>query len=541
MDRRNKVFLGLFFGVVLAVLGGLSLLKGGFYFGKHEGDTMHLLQIVFRMADGQWPHLDFLTPIGVFSFLPIVAMLKLGLGVGTAILAGQVLVALILFPAIWWVSYSRFKGGASYLFGSLVLIFILALVHGTAEPSVSISMHYNRWAWAVAFLVIATAVLPNRVADTPKVDGVIVGVGMAFLALIKVTYFIAFTPAVLVALIARRSGVTLAWAVISGLLVALVVTIAAGPAFWMAYLGDLLSVRASSLRPQPGLPFFTMIIAPAYMAASLLAIFAIIWLRQAGRQIEGLAMLFLVPGFFYATFQNFGNDPQWLALMGLMLWTLLPKTDEFNGFGWNLRNLMQFTALAMFALAAPSFINLAYSPFRHMSIDPDKYLALIPESGRNEDLQALRIRSLQIDARVPLDLPGSAYAAFTDPEMREDRVVSFQGEVLPECKAIAGVRAWVAAISADLVAQGVTKEDAVFNADTISSYWLYGAGKPLPGGSPWYYGGLPGIDAATYLLVPLCPRTGEARKAVLEAISERGETWTEAYRSEMYILFRRPS
>ena len=146
---------------------------------------------------------------------------------------------------------------------------------------------------------------------------------------------------------------------------------------------------------------------------------------------------------------------------------------------------MQFTAFAMLALAAPSFTNLAYSPFRHMSVDPENYLALIPESGRNEDLQALRVRSLQLDARIPLDIPGSAYAAFTDPELRKDREVVFQGEVLPNCKAIAGVRAWVAALSADLAANGVTENDTAFNADILSNYWLYGASKPLPEtGSP---------------------------------------------------------
>ena len=33
-------------------LGGVSLLSDGLYVAKHDGDTLHLLQIVFRMAEG---------------------------------------------------------------------------------------------------------------------------------------------------------------------------------------------------------------------------------------------------------------------------------------------------------------------------------------------------------------------------------------------------------------------------------------------------------------------------------------------------------
>jgi hypothetical protein len=50
MSRFTTTFLTVFLLGLIAVLGGLPLLKGAFYLGKHEGDTMHLAELVLRMA-----------------------------------------------------------------------------------------------------------------------------------------------------------------------------------------------------------------------------------------------------------------------------------------------------------------------------------------------------------------------------------------------------------------------------------------------------------------------------------------------------------
>ncbi|MEZ5768655.1 MAG: hypothetical protein R3D80_14055 [Paracoccaceae bacterium] len=81
-------------------------------------------------------------------------------------------------------------------------------------------------------------------------DGVIVGAALAALALLKVTYFIAFLPAIAVALIGHR-GRTIAAAAATGLAIAAALTLLAGPGFWPAYIGDLLS-GPDSPRSGPG-------------------------------------------------------------------------------------------------------------------------------------------------------------------------------------------------------------------------------------------------------------------------------------------------
>ncbi|HHB81216.1 MAG TPA: hypothetical protein ENK83_05650, partial [Aliiroseovarius sp.] len=436
MKRANGLYLGGFLAIVALGLGGAALLKGGFYIGKHEGDTLHLVQMVLRVAQGEWPHLGFHTPIGVLAIAPMALLIKAGLGIGMAMMASQVLVAGLLMPAIWYVAQSRFSGGWAYGFGAMVLVLILALVHGEADPTVSISMHYNRWAWAVAYLVIATALLTPVVGRAnPWADGLILGVGAALLALIKVTYFVSFAPAVLVLLIGRRQWHVLGVAVGAGLAVGAVVTLAAGPGFWLAYIHDLQTVRASGFRANPGLPFGMVVGAPAYMAASLAAILSVVLLRQSGRAIEGLAMLLLAGGFFYVTYQNFANDPQWLGLLGLMLWQMSPPEGLRNGLGWDLRQATRLTALSALLMAAPSLLNLAYSPFRHLTVDVAAYKPLLPITGANQwanqDLQTLATRARKIIAQVALEAPDNAFGAYTDPAERDMTRVSFRGEALP--------------------------------------------------------------------------------------------------------------
>ncbi len=538
MQRANPKILAAFLLVLLVLFGGLSVARGGFYIGKHEGDTLHLLQMIMRMAAGDWPHLDFMTPIGVLALAPVAIFVRAGFGIGHAILYGQILVALVCLPAIWWVAGSRFRGLWAYLFGAAVLILILALVHGQADRTISISMHYNRWAWAAAFLAISLTLLPSLAGHHPAAEGIIIGLALAAMALIKVTYFAGFAVPILVALVGRGSYKALLWTILSGLAVVILLTAMAGVEFWLAYLRDLVSVAGSSVRPQPGEPLGSVIGAPAYMGGSLVLLLAVILLRQSGRSLEGLVLLLLVPGFFYVTYQNFGNDPQWLGLLGVSLFALLPDHPVRNGLGWDLQKATMLAGTAALVFAAPSYLNLAYSPFRHLVADISEHAPLLPGSGRHEDIQTDDVRANRVDGKIAMDGPDTPFAAVTKPELRED-ITEFQGETLPQCSVELGMVVWFATMAADLKASGLVEDKTMFAADLLSSYWLYGASRPLPGGSPWYYGGLPGFSAADFLIVPLCPLSTRVRKMILDEVAESGVALTEVRRTELYILYQK--
>ncbi len=533
--------MALVFAGVFAVLAGLSLLKGGVFISEHEGDTIHLLQIVLRMAAGDMAHIDFVTPIGMFAFAPIALFASFGLGAGMSFILGQALVAALALPAIWWVAASRYRGAWAYVFGVVTLGLILALIAGETTRAVSVSMHYNRWAWAAAFLAISTAVLPSYERQSRVADGLVIGLALACMALIKITFFVAFLPAIAVALLARKSWRTILVGLIAGLLVAGIVTLfAGGTTFWLHYLANLANVAASDVRPKPSLPFEAVIGAPAYIVGSLVALLGVVLLRQSGRAVEGLALLLLVPAFFYVTYQNSGNDPQWLMLLALMLMVLRPAREIYNGLGWELHKGLTYAAIAGFVLISGSAINLIYSPIRNYTQDTEKYVQLVPGSQRVRGVYTSRARAMRVDLRWAEDEASSVYGAHVDSELRTD-VTEFMGERLPQCAIDKGLVAVYASLADDLKANGLVEGKSIFAADLLNASWLYGASEPLKHGSPWYYGGLPGYRFADYLLVPLCAQSTFVRKLVLGAVSAHVEAGksnlTEAYRNAQYVLY----
>ncbi len=290
MGRSSTARLTAFLIVLIAILGSAPFLKGAFYLGKHEGDTMHLAELVLRMADGQWPHLDFMTPIGVLALAPMVVFIKAGAGLGHAIFYSQILVAAVLLLPVLRVATSRLTGIWPYAYGGFVMLLCLALVHGEAQSAISISMHYNRWAWAVSYIIIPLAVLAPHDRPKPWLDGALIGIGLAVLVLTKVTYVVALGPGMLIAILARRNFAMLASAVLSGLTVTALFTAFSGFDFWLAYVRDLLTVALGDSRPSAGMDFGGVVADPLYMGGSLTLIAAVIFLRQAGRSVEGLAM-----------------------------------------------------------------------------------------------------------------------------------------------------------------------------------------------------------------------------------------------------------
>ena len=540
MGRANPTVLFGFFVAVIATICGASLLKGGFYLGKHEGDTFHLLQIVFRMVEGQRPHLDFMTPIGAMAFAPIALLVKQGLGVGMAILWSQLIVSILFLPAVWWVAYSRMKGGVAYLFGFFVLVLIGALVHGEAEPSVSISMHYNRWAWAAAFVAIAAALLPTTKSPMQGIDGVIIGLMVAVMALTKITYFAAFLVPIVAGLLINKSYRTLGYAIFWGLLVVVLVTLWGGVGFWAAYLSDVLRVATSEIRPNPGNDFATVVASPAYLGASLVMIASVIFLRDAGQKNGGLLLLLLTPGFFFVTYQNFGNDPQWLQLLVVLLLSFHIGPGVRNSRGWDMARTVKMAAVVAMAMTIPSVFNLTYSPFRHLSSDTTVYGQLLPGSQRHNDIFGTNQRLTRTDARIPV--PGEVAHLFKYADLAERPALTvYKGETFPDCQLQIGFSAWFQNIADDLENAGLSNGKSMFVADLFASYWMFGSLEPVKGAAPWYYGGLPGIENADYLMIPFCPIIPDIRDRVLNAVEEQDMQYHELRRTDLYILLERSS
>lgn len=536
MTKSKTTILIAFLFAVLAVLSSLAVLKGGLYIGKHEGDTMHLMQIVLRMADGQTPHIDFMTPIGALAFWPIAMLVKAGQGIGMAILWSQVVVALIFFPIIVWVVRTRLSHVLGGLFGVFVIVLLLALVHGESQRAVSISMHYNRLAWAAAFIAIVTAMIPPM-RGRASIDGIIVGLMVSMMVMIKMTYFVSFAIPIVLALFLTGQKRALVYAFVTGVIVMGAITAFMGVDYWFAYANDLLTVATSEGRGAPGESFGAVMGSPAYLGGSIAALAGVIFLRQGNVQTGGLLLFTFIFGFFYVTYQNFGNDPQWLLLLAVLLLALRDDAQGVqNSWGWDMRDALGIVAAMALALAAPSFFNLAYSPYRHANIDVTDYAPILPRGGVHTDLQSLDIRVNRVDARVALDGQVAGLPQFED----RDEPIVFMGNTMETCSIELGLPRLMDVMVRDLETAGLAQGKSVFSADVFSSHWLFGDLEPVEHGTPWYYGGLPGIENADYLLVPLCPVVPDVQKRILEAIEEQDPAigLTEIRRTALYILYQ---
>jgi len=537
MQRASALLIGSFLFGLIVLMGGAMLLKGGLYLGKHEGDTLHLADMVLRMAEaGQWPHLDFSTPIGVLALAPVALFVWLGAGLGHAVIWAEVAVAMLLLVPLARTAATRFEPTGAMAYGAYVVVLCLALVHGEADAAVSLSMHYNRWAWAVVYIIVPLAALPGAGEPKPWVDGALIGLGMAALALLKITYFVGLAPAMLLAFAVRGDGRAFLAALFAGLSVAGLVTALAGAGFWNAYLMDLLSVSQSSIRIVPGESFLGVIGAPAFIGGSLVLMATVALLRQSDRPSEGLLLLALAPGFFIITWQNFGNDPQWLVLVAAFALARRPDPYRHNGLGMPLKASLTTAAVAALAFATPSVVNLAFSPFRQAFASTEGMVPLLPNRPDHADLLVREARLFQVTSIQPLDLPGMPYESYRTRGKRDEPTV-LNGETLPECELQVGYSAWFETAAADLVSAGYG-DKRILVADLFSALWLYGPFPPLPGGAAWLYGGAPGIEAAEFVLVPLCPTKQRSRGEMLEFLAAQGWTLTEAHRTATYILAR---
>ncbi|WP_146746318.1 hypothetical protein [Rhodovulum viride] len=509
---------------ILALATALGLAKGGLHISNHEGDLLHLADIVRREVDGEWPHLDFVTPLGVLAYAPIAALAALGLPLGLAVIWAQALVGAVLLPGALWVGLSRLDRGWAWLFGAGVMGLAVALASGGPEPWISLSMHYNRWGWAIAFVVLAIAILPPRGSGPGQqlADGLVLGLGLAALALIKATYLLACAPVALLALALRRDGRALATALAAALAIFGGLTLVAGPGLWPAYLADLLEVARTDIRPYPGDPFLTVIGGAPTVAGTLLYLVAVILARRGGWRREGLLLLTAAPGLAYVTYQNHGNAPVWLFLLGIVALALRrPGTPPPRGLmavGWS-----------ALVLAAPIFFSLFESPVRNVLAAETEAVALLPG---DQGLWMPAKRAYQVETRSPRALELERPEWWGDPGPEP---VVFRGSALEDCIITNGLVGWYRAISEDLAAAGFAGHPA-FVADILSTYWLFGGVGRLEGGAPWYYGGLPGIEGAELLLVPQCAGDIGARRRILATIEAGGYDLTELRRTRDYIV-----
>lgn len=529
------------FALILAatfvLLAGITIAPGSLRLTGHEVDTIHTLDIVYRLAEGARPHVDLMTPLGVFAFLPIQIFVERGYGPGVAFLMGQAVVTLLLLPGIWWVGTSRLSGWVRPVYGVGMVVLAMALIFGGENPALTLSMYYNRWAWVLAsFIILPILLAPRAGWRSPVVDGIVMGTAGAALAMIKVTFVIALMPVVLVFLLRERplmlAGAAIA---VAGAILGWVTFAYGGIGFWQAYVADLLEVSGSRVRPYPGLELGDIIASPKFLPISALLMATVILWRRAGMEAQGLYLLLLAPGFVYITFQNWGNDPKWLFLLGIVLLAHRPSPATAPIFNVSPRAAALVLACFAFLLYFPSMSNLATSGMRNLTYDTKDMSPILPAPDR-QDILIAADRKYIGNAEVPFT--GVGYPKDLTPE--EPVIQSFEvaGESFPDCVMAGPVVGWMWEASEQLQALPELRGQQIYTADIHDFLWLFGPFAPVRGAGPWYYGTDGNLDEADYLMVPFCAVSARARRLKLEDMAASGRELEEVLRTDLFILLR---
>lgn len=517
------------------LVSGVVLYPGVFRITGHEVDLVQALDIAYRIREGDLPHRDFMTPLGLLAFLPITAFLNVGFGPGMSFLLAQVTVTAVLLPAIWWVGVSRLHGGVRLLWGLGMVALGLAMIFGSGTPAISASMYYNRWAWIPAGMIVLLLMLPPRPGrNSALADGVVLGLAGAALVLIKVTYVMALAPFALLVLLGWRQWgrLLVALAVFGGAL-AVVTLLVGGFDYWTAYIRDLLAVALDSRRQYPGVAFSDLLSNPQYLPMTILLLVSIVFWRSMGLKAEGLALLVLAPGLIYITYQNWGNDPKWLFLLAILLLAVPVRDRAFWGVsGPDFARLLAFAALLLFA---PSMLNIVTSPLRHAGMTGASHTPMFTDLAR-ADIEVNAARNFAPTMQMPMT--GIAMPEGHEPD-EDSGPLRVNGEELPACSMPTGVVGWTRKAVAQLGAIEEAVAQPVLVADVYDHLWLFGPFERVPGMAPWYYGTKEGFEGARYLLVPLCPISAGAARGKLEVVEDLGWTLEEVVRTDLFILFRR--
>ncbi len=496
----------------------------------HEGDLLHMLDATLRMVDGERPHLDFMTPIGIFGFAPVAVFLVAGFTVGKAtLLAGLAILALLL-PVIWWVGVTRFSKGQAYYFGTIVIITMSAVVYGGAENFISLSMYYNRWGWSIAFLVLATVLFaPKRQLGERWVAPLIIGVGMATLLMLKMSFFVPLLPVVILLLLLEQKAGLLLKSIGVALVVGGVLLLWLGVDFFLAYIDNLLTImNEDSGRQKAGAGFVMLLAGPTTLASSLVIFGGVFVFRKAGYMHQGLVLFILVPAFTYITYQNWGNDPKWMHLVVLYLWANLPKTGENTLFNLPARQSALALICVGLTVTLPSVFNLSTSPVRLAFSNASDYRHLELRGGVSDIWLPVSHVNTLVVKRAMAGWPPQ------DPDI-EPLVIN--GFTFPDCQAGVTLVPFYQAIAQEVDALEFTRGQPVLTADVLNAGWLMSDMVRVPGAAPWYYGDAAGIAHAAYLAVPMCTLRANLRAAMLQHVAALGYGLDEVYRSDILVLY----
>lgn len=174
----------------VAVLGALAscIALGPAMFVEDMGlDLFIQLDGAWRWAQGQRPHVDFFTPVGVLWYAVLGLGWKLFGGDPTLCVKSNLIVLPFAAVAAWVATRDRLPALPRVLLAVMLTTLVFSprtldswLITGTAT--------YNRWGWALSGIAITAVVLPPAGSRSRWPETLVVALSLPVLFFVKVTY-----------------------------------------------------------------------------------------------------------------------------------------------------------------------------------------------------------------------------------------------------------------------------------------------------------------------------------------------------------------
>jgi hypothetical protein len=203
----------LFFLLLIGIVASLSIILiniGIPPINALPTDISILLESGWRIINGQTPHLDYYSPLGIFTSLPIAFGMKISSPSASSIAYGNVLLLVIFTPWAWLIARDRLSALNAFLFALFMALLLVApRPLGSPMSEVSYAMLYNRQAFvflSMLFLeIFITPRTPKKAqANRQFFGGLSSGILFTLIFYCKVNYFAISIFAILLRLILFR-------------------------------------------------------------------------------------------------------------------------------------------------------------------------------------------------------------------------------------------------------------------------------------------------------------------------------------------------
>jgi hypothetical protein len=217
--------------IVLLGLVGVSLVlvaHGAVFFSQWAGDLFIPMEGALHIRAGQWPHRDFVTPVGSLWYaIHVLPGLIVPFSARVTIWANLIVAMVTAFAALA-VCLGRMPRWLAALCAFTIGVIALSPRQiGEDFQHISNNASYNRYCWALIGAIALAALLPAPGRRREWADGVVAGLLIAACFYIKVTYAAAGLGFLGLALVTTRGFAGWRFVAVAGS-VALVTVLAAG-------------------------------------------------------------------------------------------------------------------------------------------------------------------------------------------------------------------------------------------------------------------------------------------------------------------------